>query len=636
MHRLLERQLKKLLPADLPAERLRALLDAIDAAYIQADEERSMLERALELSSQELTKRNQELKQQLQEISTTKQELENSVSLLNATLNSTCDGIIVFDQDNRVIACNNVFLKMFDMRQEVAENINKHHIRPYLREKVKNLDELTRLWEFNKRFNQRSSYCLLEMKDGRFIDCYTNPRIHEGKVLGRVWSLSDITELKLSEQQALFHSYHDNLTGLPNRTLFHERLTHAIERRGVQQRDLAVMFLDLDGFKDINDSTGLETGDQLLQMAAQRIKETLPPETTVARYGGDEFIVLLENIKTSFEATLVSERLRSAIDRPFTVDDQTFHLTCSIGIALYPTDSRDADALIRKADMAMNHAKSRGRNNCQFFADEFEILTSHRLRIRNNLKSALEKNEFNLLYQPKIALHSNMIIGVEALIRWRRPSGEVVSPAEFIPAAEENGLIIDIGNWVTEEACKQLQRWGRENHHNFSVAINISPFHFQHADILSTITQALRRYSVRPELLEIELTESALMEDIEHTIEILAELRKLGISCSVDDFGAGYSSLNYLKRLPVDTLKIDKMFIDDITKSQRDLALVDTMINLAHHLDMLVVAEGVETEETVHLLKEKRCDLAQGYYFSRPVSGKVISEMLTTRLQDRA
>ncbi len=618
-HSLLKRQMMRHLGQGSIRPELAPFLNAVNQAYHQFDEDRLLLERALELSSEELSSRYEELNKHVSELERTKRHLEQSLSLLNATLDATCDAIVVIDNDQRILIYNQTFLTMFDLGRDDLRDRSARRLYSILAAMIRNRDEFERYWALTRTAPEGAHECLVELNDGRFVACYSQPRWHQGVIRGRVWSLSDITELKRNEQQALFHSYYDALTELPNRTAFTERLSLAIERARRARTELAVVFLDLDGFKYINDTLGLEYGDELLRLAARRIVGRVGKDVTVARYGGDEFILLVENLNNSFDVSLLAERLRNALQQPFRLGQQDVHLTTSIGISLYPTDSDQAEALIRKADMAMYHAKSRGRNNCQFFATELEKLSAHRMQIRHSLRKALEDEAFELFYQPKIDLASGMAVGVEALIRWRKPEGGWIPPAEFIPAAEEYGLIVDIGEWVLEAACRQIQAWEGTPLENLSVAVNISARHFREAHLVEHVRSRLERYAIAPQQLEIEITESAVMENLNNTVQILSQLRDMGVRTAIDDFGTGYSSLNYLKSLPFDTLKIDKSFIDDLLTDTRNLTLVEAIINIAHSFGMKVVAEGVETLETIGTLSAYQCDIAQGYYYSRPV-----------------
>ncbi|WP_020409522.1 EAL domain-containing protein [Hahella ganghwensis] len=629
MHKLLKKQIKELIPQDADLNLLAPFLQEIEKTYCSSEGELQDLKHQLHNTSNQLSERFQQLTYHLAQTEITKRELEHSISLLNATLNATYDGIVVFDEDGNPVTWNEMFLSMFSLELGKNSPDNRQIIKNKLSTIMRNQDEFDQLWEFNKTYLDQPSYAVLSTKDGRFIECNTNPRYHHDRNVGRVWSFCDITEIRIREQQAIHKNYHDDLTRLPNRALIYDRINHAIQTGSEDDEEHAILFIGLDGFKYINDTLGLEMGDNLLMEVAKRLQSDIPPRSTLARYGGDEFILFLENIRSSFEVSLAAENIRQIIEKPFEIKNQTLHLTTSVGIALFPADGSDAETLIRKADMAMYHAKNKGRNNVQFFARELELLTSHRMNIRNNLKRAIDNREFYLLYQPKVDLRTGHTIGVEALIRWKKSTGQIISPMDFIPAAEENGFITEIGNWVLEEACRQLSQWSSFNRKAFHVAVNISGQHFQKNQILHTVEDLISQYKVAPASLEIEITESVIMNDMDETILTLQALRKMGINASVDDFGTGYSSLNYLKRLPVSTLKIDKIFVDDIAKSRRDLALVDTMISLAHHLNMTTVAEGVESRETLDLLSQLGCDIGQGYYFSQPVSAEEITRLLT-------
>ncbi|RMF13100.1 MAG: EAL domain-containing protein [Gammaproteobacteria bacterium] len=628
-HRLLQRQIRRHLPDGIEKGPLRPFLEAVHQAYIQFDEDRALLERSLELSSDELSARYKELNRHTQAVERTRRHLEQSLSLLHATLDATCDGILVIDNDQRIVIYNQTFLEMFGLDRQSLKHRNARRLYAKLAAQMRHPDEFERYWQLTRKAPEGAHECLVELRDGRYIDCYSQPRWHQGRIQGRVWSLSDISELKKSEQEARFHSYNDALTELPNRSAFTERLNHALSKSQHDRTELAVIFLDLDGFKYINDTLGIEYGDELLRLAARRISSQIPRHVTVARYGGDEFILMMEGLSNSFDALLLAERLRNTLQQPFRLAEQDVHLTTSIGIALYPTDGKSAETLMRKADMAMYDAKSKGRNNCQFYADELEKLSAHRMQIRHNIRRALKENEFELFYQPKVDLESGQATSVEALIRWRKPGGGWISPAEFIPAAEEYGLIVDIGEWVLEEACRQIHAWEGTPLENLSVAVNISAQHFRKAHLVEHIRERLERYMVPAHQLEIEITESAIMSDLDTTTQILNQLREMGVTTAIDDFGTGYSSLNYLKCLPIDTLKIDKSFIDDLLTDSRNLTLVEAIINIAHTFGIKVVAEGVETLDTVCMLSSYSCDVAQGYYYSRPVPAGELPALVT-------
>ncbi|MFE8071784.1 EAL domain-containing protein [Marinobacteraceae bacterium S3BR75-40.1] len=628
MHKLLARQLRKHHARGAVTKELEPLINAINQAYHQADEDRALLERSLELTSAELSERYQELKRQITEISETKSRLEDSLSLLYATLDATNDGILVTDENGKPVTCNGMFEEIFGMSLSALTAQADADWAQLLRRQMDNGDEFLRIRELIRRYPGKSQECFVKLTDGRYIECCAKPRASEGLKMGAVWSFNDVTDLKENEQQALFHSYYDPLTGLPNRTLLYQRLAHAIERRRHLRIDLAVLLIDLDGFKYVNDTLSLSAGDHILKEAANRIRGCVEERGSVARYGGDEFVVLQEDVRSTMEVTLLAEKLRAVLESPFEVEGQSVHLSASVGIVTAPNDGVDPETLIRKADMAMHHAKTRGRNNSQFFAEELERLSAHRLKMRNNLKTALTNREFLLLYQPKIDLARGDIVGFEALIRWQRPDGTIVSPAEFIPEAESSGIIVEIGAWVLEEACRQMEVWHGLGFTDKSIAVNVSTQQFQQGNVLKMVEQALVDYRITPSQLELEITESLIMEDVDKAKRILQALREQGIKVAIDDFGTGYSSLNYLKNLPIDILKIDKSFIDGLSPNSGDMALVETIIRLAHQLDMRVVAEGVEDANVKQLLASYRCDYAQGYYFSRPASAEAVTRML--------
>jgi len=472
------------------------------------------------------------------------------------------------------------------------------------------------------------------MKNNTILDCYATPRMMDGKIMGRVWNVRDVTELRRSERESRHDANHDRLTGLPNRVLFRERLEQALKLNHRKKLGLAILFLDLDEFKIINDSLGHEAGDELLKQVSIRLSHTLRNEDVLCRHGGDEFVLMLQGVGKIKSASASAERIINLFEAPFELRGQEVYISTSIGIALTPNDGDSHSLLIRNSDMAMYHAKSRGRNNFQFFSEDLERLSSHRLRIKNDLKLALENNEFHLVYQPKVSLRDGTITGVEALIRWHK-NGHMISPMEFIPIAEDYGLIIPISEWVIDSACRQIRLWNDAGFKDIRVAVNLSPRHFERGTVLQDINAAVKKHKINSQSLEIEITETAIMDDVAAAIEALQRVKDQGIQIAIDDFGTGYSSLNYLKRLPINIVKIDKSFVDELSHSEVDSAMVFSIITLAHLLEYKVVAEGVEKKDTMLALKSMNCDYLQGYYFSRPVSAKELGDMLAnnTRLE---
>ena len=453
-----------------------------------------------------------------------------------------------------------------------------------------------------------------------------------------VGTIQDITERKRAEERIRFLAYFDNLTNLPNRTLFMERVERALTNR--QGKKVAVLFIDLDRFKTINDTMGHGVGDLLLQRVATRLLRAVRKidlvsrpcseegEKVIARFGGDEFIVLLEFITAAIDAAKVAQRILEELSVPYKIGGDELFVTASIGISVWPDDGQDADTLLRNADMAMYHAKENGRNNFQYFDASLNRCAQERLQLETNLRRALARGEFTLHYQPKIMLPKGAIYGVEALVRWDSPDLGRVSPGTFIPLAEEINLISAIDDWVLEEACRQLKEW-EEGGYTLSMAVNISGRDVsRHNRLFEKTTDLIARYGVQPQNIELEITEGVFMGNAERTLETFAELRGLGVRLAIDDFGTGFSSLSYLTRYPVNTIKIDRSFIKEIVTDTGAAAVVKAIITLAQNLDISLVAEGVETREQMDFLIGLGCTEMQGYYLGVPVPADVITRQL--------
>ncbi len=438
-------------------------------------------------------------------------------------------------------------------------------------------------------------------------------------------------ELKKLNLQLRYQAYHDALTNLPNRALFIKRVEQTIEHASQHREMLAVLFIDLDRFKYINDTLGHAVGDLLLQEVAKRLLAcTRQPTDMVARLGGDEFTLLLRDIKDSVNAGIVAEHIIKVLTNSFKFNLQELYITPSIGISLYPKDGEDVGSLMKHADAGMYMAKKQGRNNYRFYTSGATAATATRLNMENKLRQALEYDEFEVWYQPRFDVNSKCIVGAEALIRWQSPEFSLVSPGQFIPVAEDTGLIIPIGEWVLRTACQESLSWQQNGHPAVEVSVNLSARQFVQEDLLSNIESIMGEIGIDPHHLELELTESLIMPNAEETIETLCALKTLGIQLSVDDFGTGYSSLSYLKRFPIDILKIDQSFVQDIHEEDtEDHALVTAIIAMAHNLKLTVVAEGVETEYQWEFLKRHHCDYAQGFLFGRPMPAKIFRTFLS-------
>jgi diguanylate cyclase (GGDEF)-like protein len=456
------------------------------------------------------------------------------------------------------------------------------------------------------------------------------PSIAEARLVNAARRMAGIAiERKQAEERIHFMANHDALTGLPNRTLLRDRLAQAVLHAERYDRWVTVAFIDLDNFKFVNDSLGHNAGDELLKVVAARMVDCVRPTDTVVRLGGDEFVVLLVDQPTSedmISATL--QKIRAAIAEPIPIEGHDLEVTCSIGLANYPKDGADADALLANADAAMYRAKENGRDNFQFYTPELNTKVHEKFLMQKDLRNALLRSEFVLHYQPQVDLRSGRVFAVEALIRWNHPRLGVIAPLRFIPMAEETGLIVPIGDWVLREACRQNRAWQAAGFQPMTVCVNVSARQFKERNWVSRVANALRESGLEAQYLELELTESLIMQDIEQAVATMRELQILGVQVSIDDFGTGYSSLAALKRFPVARLKIDKSFIDNIPHDENDKAVASAVISLGQNLNLRVIAEGVETEDQVAFLRENNCDEMQGYHFSKPAAAADIEKLL--------
>jgi diguanylate cyclase (GGDEF)-like protein/PAS domain S-box-containing protein len=475
-------------------------------------------------------------------------------------------------------------------------------------------------------------HCTLARRDGVEvpIEHSSSPiHDHQGKISGAVTVVRDVTVARAMSQQVTHLAQHDGLTGLPNRMLLNDRINQAIALASRHAKKLAVLFLDLDGFKHINDSLGHPIGDKLLQSIASRLVNCLRASDTVSRQGGDEFVVLLSELAQSDEPATMARRILESVAVAHTIGPHTLHVTTSIGLSIYPDDGLDAETLIKNSDIAMYHAKENGRQTYEFFTPVMNARAVERQSIEESLRHALERQEFTLQYQPKVNLKSGEITGAEALIRWTHPIRGEVPPELFIPVAEDCGLILPIGNWVLGEACKQARAWADAGLPPTIMAVNISAREFRHEHFLERVLAILEGTGLDPKCLELELTESVLMKRAEHAESILKTLRERGVQIAIDDFGTGYSSLSYLTTFSIDTIKIDQTFVRKITTSPNEATIVPAIISMGRSLKMRVVAEGVETQEELAFLQANQCEEAQGYYFGRPVQPEEFVKLLT-------
>ncbi|MDF2672669.1 MAG: hypothetical protein K0R09_934 [Clostridiales bacterium] len=435
------------------------------------------------------------------------------------------------------------------------------------------------------------------------------------------------TKKEKLKKQFYYSSYFDSLTGLPNRIFFNDRLRQRINRLESKSQLLGIIVLDIDKFKKINDTMGHRVGDELLKEIAKRLKNCINSKHLLARHSDDEFILLMPNINKIENSTDMAEEILEVLTKPFIVENYELYITASMGISIYPYNGQTAEVLVKNADTAMNFVKGEGRNNYLLYAPSMDDTAIEQIELENDLRKALTKDELVLHYQPLVEIEGGNIIGMEALLRWNRPGVGFVQPAKFIPAAEETGMIISIGEWVLNKACRQNKEWQLAGYSKIRVSVNISSRQFDQGNFVDTVKGALRAAGLDASYLELEITEDVI-KNVVKASETMKSLKEIGVKISLDDFGTGYSSLSYLKKLPIDTLKIDKSFVSDVTMSEKEVALTTAVINMGHNLKLQVLAEGVETKEQLELLKENKCDVVQGFYYSRPVNAEAFEKLL--------
>jgi diguanylate cyclase (GGDEF)-like protein/PAS domain S-box-containing protein len=552
------------------------------------------------------------------------EELSESEDRFRKLSNATFEGIVLIDE-GKIIEINQTLCSMFGY-EEQAEMIGMSAFllaAPESRELlIENL------------YSQNSS--MLEIvalrKDGtKFAaELVRTSSMYQGREV-QVTAIRDISERKRTQEIIDHMALYDALTGLPNRVLFTQHLNDVLEGARAADVKLAVLYLDLDRFKIINDTLGHARGDKLLKSVATRLSRCVGEKGVAARLSGDEFVMLVQQFEDLAEIEALAEKVLHVIEQPYQIDDYELHATASIGIALFPQDGDDAQVLIKNAETALFRVKDKGSNHYSLYAPAMNMKGIERLQLENGLRHALEREEFVLYYQPRINISTGQIIGMEALLRWNHPELGMVPPGAFIPIAEETGLIVPIGDWVLRTAIRQNKAWQDAGYPPMTVAVNLSPRQFMRQGLVELVEKELRETGLNPGDLELEITESLTMHDVEYTIMILEELSKLGVQISIDDFGTGYSSLNYLKHFPISTLKIDQSFVREITIDPYNAAIVTTVIYLAQNLKLKVIAEGVETEEQFAYLREHKCDEMQGFLFSRPVPAEQFEELLKSK-----
>jgi len=589
-------------------------------------DEVALLANAFNKMQEELFSSYREIQQEslkLREAISEREIALKELRLSAAVVENTAEAIIITDKSNKIVSANKAFFVITGYSQEEVLGQNpkllhsgKHHKSFY-----------KDLWASIIQSGQWQGELWDRRKNGEIFPTWnTITAIYDdhNEIINYVSVFSDISTLKKSQEKLDFLAHHDPLTNLPNRLLLNDRIEHALLRADRERKQVGILFLDLDRFKNINDSLGHPVGDVLLKNAADRIVEIVRKEDTVARLGGDEFIIVAEDITDTRDIVILGEKVIAAFQQPFLTLGHKLFVTTSIGISLYPNDGHDSATLLKNADVAMYRAKEEGRNEYQFYTHGLSSQVFQRLTLENSLRQSISRNELVLHYQPQYNLENDQLVGVEALLRWQHSYKGLLPPNDFIELAEESGLIIPIGEWVIHSAFSQMKHWQNKGYDIGRIAINVSGIQFQRGNIVQTFSHALTQTGVDPRCIELEITESSLMHKVDWVIDVLKQLKLLGFTIAIDDFGTGYSSLSYLKRLPIDKLKIDQSFVRDITENPNDEAITRAVIALGKSLQLGVIAEGIETEEQKTFLKSLACEEGQGFYYGKPMTADAL------------
>ncbi|MEN8178478.1 MAG: EAL domain-containing protein [Pseudomonadota bacterium] len=541
----------------------------------------------------------------------------------------TTEGVVVMDKDANVIAVNPAFSKITGYSEHEVLGKNPG----FLNSEKHTKTFYAELWETLEQKNSWQGEIWNRRKNGEVYTEWltiTSVLDDQGNTTQYVAVFSDITSIKQSQSQLEHLAHHDPLTDLPNRLLFEDRLEHAIASAKRENGHLAVMFLDLDRFKNINDSLGHTVGDALLVQVAKRLRSLLRENDTAARLGGDEFTILVENLKDPSYSAVIATKIQNQFKQPFDIFGRKLHVTASIGISLYPEDGRNVGNLTKNADAAMYQAKESGRNSYRFYTAELTQSAFERLLLETELRNAIKDDQLLLYYQPQFSIESESMTGAEALLRWRHPRMGIIPPAKFIPLAEETGLIHEIGHWALQQACEQTRRWSQMGLFTGRMAVNLSVRQIMQSDLILRFEEIIEKTNCPPKHLQFEVTEGIFMDQKELSVPVLNVFKQLGVSIAIDDFGTGYSSLSYLKHLPIDKLKIDRSFIQNMPDDQDDIAIVQAIISLGETLGLDIIAEGVETEAQQNMLKTMGCQEAQGYFYGAPMSVESFNKKLTS------
>jgi len=555
------------------------------------------------------------------------QNSENEMRKLTGAIEQTTDAVMICNAQGKIEYVNSGFVRMTGYSKDEALGSN-----PKLLRSGRHDDSFYGvMWDTISFGDVFQDVFVNKRKDGSLYyeeKSITPLKNERGVVEHFISTGKDITE-QMQTRERLHHlSQHDLLTGLPNRMLFNDRLEQAIPRARRSESILAVLLVDMDRFKNINETLGFDCGDHMLQAVGGRLQSSTRDGDTVARLGDDEFAVILEDVQQPEDVPKIIEKIIGSLAQAYYIDDHELFVTSSIGASIYPADGLEPELLVQNADVAIHHAKESGSNNYRFYESKMNAQSLYRLNLESSLRKALEREEFFLLYQPQIDLKTHEIIGFEALLRWAHPELGIVSPIEFIPLLEETGMIEKVGRWVLRKACKACMSWHQQGFNDISIAVNLSPVQFEDENIAGVVKNILDETGLSANYLELELTESTIMRNAAEAATTLTKLSSMGVAIAIDDFGTGYSSLSYLQKFPINTLKIDRSFVSELVRNEGDVNIVSAIILMAHSLGLTVVAEGVEEQKQLSLLQSKQCETVQGFFFSKPIDLKAAEEML--------
>ena len=549
---------------------------------------------------------------------------------IGQTIDSSKDGILVIDLQNKIIDYNTKLIKILDVPDVVISAKDVSLLRKYILSKTKrSSDYCNNLNIFDTQHTITQNRQVINLKDGRILEYYSQPYELNNVIIGSVWTFRDITEQVYLEKELEYQAMHDALTNLPNRILLYDRITKAINHSKRNKKSFTILFFDLDRFKLINDSLGHNFGDELLCAVAKRLTSSIRKQDTLSRLGGDEFVMLLPGLSEHCDILNFVQKISALFKEPFKIARKHISISTSIGVSVYPVDGAKPGTLLRKADLAMYLAKGQGGGTYSFYTEKLNQESKNKLKIEIELRTALEKNQFFLLYQPQFNISNQDFLSVEALIRWQHPKKGVILPLSFIPIAEESSLIVPIGEWVIQEACRQIRAWHDVNLPYIRVGVNVAAQQLKQANFDEFISNMLKEYEIPPEYLEIEITENVIISHHE-ILRMIEKLKKIHVKITLDDFGTGNSGLNYLKKIHIDRLKIDKSFINNITKSSCDEVIIEAIIAMASSMNLKIVAEGVENQSQIEFLKNKNCEEVQGYYYSKPITPQELKNYLKT------